>query len=294
MTLSIRELTPGFAAEVEGADLAGTLDDADFAAIQDAIDRYGVLVFHEQPLTDEQQVAFSARFGKLEQSININRDKRPQLPEISDISNVDASGDRLGTEARKVYMNLGNEHWHSDSSFKPVPARYSLLSAREIPPEGGETEFANTRAGYETWPGSEAGIAPADLEGLVCEHSIVYSRMNNTGDIFDEQEKAKWHPVRQAMIRTNPTTGRKSVLVGSHCSHVIGWPVEKGRALIAELNAWCTQPRFVFRHTWRQLDLVIWDNRAVMHRGLPFDRERYRRVMHRTTVAGEGPTAPQE
>ena len=292
MELRIKELTPGFAAEAEGVELAAPLEDTAIEAIRDAIDRYAVLVFHDQPLNDEQQIAFSRSLGPLEITIRAGALTQPRAPEIADLSNIDKDGNLLATDSRKAIFDHGNEHWHTDSSFKPIPAKYSLLSAREIPPEGGETEFADARQAYDNWKGTPDGLTAADLEGLVCEHSIVYSRMVITGDLFDEKQKAELPPVRQALIRAHPATGRKIFYVGSHASHIIGWPVEKGRPLLRELTEWCTQPRFTHRHVWRRNDLVMWDNRSVLHRGRPFDRTRYRRVMYRTTLAGDGPTAP--
>lgn len=293
MSLIISELIPGFAAEVGGVDLTRPLEDAEISGIREAIDRHGVLVFRDQPLDDEQQIAFCRRLGTLETTISASKESHIP-PEIAAISNVDKHGNKLPPDARNVVFNRGNQEWHTDSSFKPVPANFSLLSAREIPPEGGGTEFADTRQGYDTWTGTADGITKEDLEGLVCEHSLVYSRGQNTGDIMNEKQKDELPPVRQALVRTNPATGRKGFFVGAHASHIIGWPVEKGRPLLRELTTWCTQERFVYCHTWRQHDLVMWDNRFMLHRGLPYNESDHRRVMHRTTVAGDGPTAPPE
>ena len=293
MPVAITESSSTFVAEISGVDLQQVLADDEFAEIKAAIDRYAVLIFHGQVLDDDRQVAFSERFGRLERTMVLDQHKLRFRQEISDISNVNFEGTQLPPDHWKVVFNLGNEHWHTDSSFKPVPANYSLLSAREIPQEGGETEFADARAAYDTWPGSDSGITTADLAELVCEHSIVYSRSVNTGDVFNRKEKSDWPPVRQALIRVHPTTGRMSLYTGSHCSHIIGRPLDEGRALITQLRDWTTQPRFTYRHTWQVNDLVMWDNRMVLHRGLPYDSGRYRRVMHRTTVAGDGPTAPQ-
>ena len=290
MGLTVKELTPVFAAEVSGINLLQPLPDETFAAIHQAIDRYGVLVFPGQALDDESQLAFSKRFGKLEKSLRRDLRQENQSEEVSDLSNVDGQGERLPEDNEKVVYGLGNEHWHSDSSFKPIPAKYSLLSARIIPPVGGETEFADARAAYDAWEG-EDGISKAELADCICEHSIVYSRMVITGDIFSEEEKAKMPSVHQALVRTHPTTGRKIFYVGSHASHILGWPEEKGRKLLRRLTEWAIQPQFQFRHTWREQDLVMWDNRSVLHRGRPFDRSQFRRIMHRTTVMGDGPTA---
>lgn len=291
MSLHISELIPGFAAEVGGVDLTRPMDDTEISKIREAIDRHGVLVFHDQPLDDEKQIAFSRRLGTLETTISASKASHIP-PEIAAISNVDKHGNQLPPDAWAVVFNRGNQEWHTDSSFKPVPANFSLLSAREIPPEGGGTEYADTRQGYDTWGGTADGITKEDLEGLVCEHSLVYSRGQNTGDIMNQKQKDELPPVRQALVRTNPATGHKGFFVGAHASHIIGWPVEKGRPLLRELTAWCTQERFTYCHTWRQHDLVMWDNRFMLHRGRPYNESDHRRVMHRTTVAGDGPTAP--
>jgi alpha-ketoglutarate-dependent 2,4-dichlorophenoxyacetate dioxygenase len=287
MTGTVRQIGPGFVGEIESVDLSRPLTRDAARLLQDAIDRHAVLVFHDQLLDDEQQIAFSRNFGELEITMGRKPGDNDFPPQIADLSNVDARGNQLSEDAEKVRRARGNEVWHSDSSFKPVAAKYSLLSAREVPPEGGETEYADVRAGTDTWPGWE-GLTLDDLEPLICEHSIVVSRMENTGDVFSDEVKAKWPPVQQPLVRIHPATGRRVVLVGSHAFSILGWPRERARALIADLIAWCTQPRFVYRHAWRRHDLVMWDNRAVLHRGRPWDR-RHRRVMHRTTVAGDGP-----
>ncbi|MBI4637912.1 MAG: TauD/TfdA family dioxygenase [Candidatus Rokubacteria bacterium] len=289
MGILVKELGPGFGAEVRGLDLRMPLDDDTFAAVRDAFHRYAVLVLPGQALDDEQQIAFSLRFGPLETSISTirtDRKRRVARPEISDISNVDAESRLLDPADERARYNAGNQLWHSDSSFKRVPAMASLLSAREVPPEGGETEFADLRAAWDTLP-EERRTA---LCGLVAEHSIIYSRSLIGYRDFAEEERNALPPVQQALVRTHPATGRRSLYLGSHASHIVGWPVEEGRRLLRELLEFATQPRFVYRHAWHVEDLVMWDNRCVLHRGRPWDESRYRRVMHRTTVAGEGPT----
>ena len=281
----------GFAVTVRGLDLSRPLDDSTFAALREALDRWAVMILPEQNLSDEAQVAFSQRLGPLEAPLA--RDQYAGVHrQVTRLANVGEGGRVMGeNDEHAVYMK-GNQLWHIDSTFKPVPARYSLLSGRQVPPEGGETEFADARAAYDAWPDTFDGIAKADLDGLVCEHSIIYSRSLIVGDIFSEAEKKQFAPVRQVLVRTHPATGRKSFYAGSHCSHVAGWPVDKGRALIRAINEWCVQPRFVHVHRWRAGDLVIWDNRSVMHRGRPWDH-RHARVMHRTTVSDEVPTVAQ-
>ena len=285
MGISVETLKP-FGAEVRGIDLSIPLDDRSFRQIQNAFNEHAVLVFPDQDLDDEQQIAFSLRFGPLETSIRKDRKRRVTHPQISEISNIDEYDRIVDADDERAIYNVGNQLWHSDSSFKRVPAMASLLSAREVPPEGGETEFADMRAAWDALPEE----ARRKLEGRVAVHDFVYSRGLIGYDQFTDAERAAVPPVQQALVRTHPVTGRKALFLGSHASHIVGWPVEEGRRLLRELLEFATQPRFVYRHTWRIRDLVMWDNRCVLHRGRPWN-PRYRRVMHRTTVAGEGPTA---
>jgi alpha-ketoglutarate-dependent 2,4-dichlorophenoxyacetate dioxygenase len=276
-----------FVARVSGLDLSKPLDDGAFTQVRDAFHHYAVLVFPEQRISDDQQIAFSERFGPLEVSIRKDRPRRIANPRVSDISNVDERDRVFDPDDERAIYNAGNRLWHSDSSFKRVPAMASLLSGREVPPEGGETEYADLRAAWDALPVDRQ----RGLEGLVAEHSFVYSRGLIGYDQFTDAERAEVPPVPQAVVRTHPATGRKALYVGSHASHILGRPVEESRALLLELLEFATQPRFVYSHAWRQHDLVMWDNRCVLHRGRPWDERRYRRVMHRTTVAGAGPTA---
>jgi len=254
--------------------------------VRDAFNRYAVVVFPEQPLTDDEQIAFSERFGPLEVSIRKDRQRRIENPRVSDISNVDERDRVFDPDDERAIYNAGNRLWHSDSSFKRVPAMASLLSGREVPPEGGETEYADLRGAWDALPADRR----RGLEALVAEHSFVYSRGLIGYDQFTDAERAAVPPVQQAVVRTHPATGRKSLYLGSHASYIIGRPVEEGRALLRDLLDFATQPQFVYRHVWRRHDLVMWDNRCALHRGRPWDERRYRRIMHRTTVAGAGPT----
>ena len=285
MAISVTPLHPAFGAEVRGVDLTAPVGAGAFAEIEAAFNRYAVLVFPDQCITDEQQMAFSRLFGPLEISPIYVGEKRRRLKhaEVSDISNLNAEGEVMAaTELRRLY-NLGNRLWHTDSSFKYVPARASLLSAREIPPEGGETEYADMRAAYDALPQDKQ----RELEGLVAEHSIFHSRSLHGFTAFNEDIRREMPPVAQVMTRTHPGSGRKTLYIASHASHVVGWPIEKGRALIEELIGFATQPQFVYRHRWHVGDLVMWDDRCTMHRGRPYDEAKYRRVLHRTTVSDE-------
>ena len=287
MGILVTPVQGDFVARLTGLDLSKPLDSGDFDQVRDAFNRYAVVVFPEQTLTDDQQIAFSERFGPLEVSLRKDRPRRVDNPRISDISNVDEKNRVFDPDDERAIYNAGNRLWHSDSSFKRVPAMASLLSGREVPPEGGETEYADLRGAWDALPAD----GQRGLESLVAEHSFVYSRGLIGYDQFTDAERAAVPPVPQAVVRTHPATGRKALYLGSHASHVMGRPVEEGRALLRELLDFATQPQFVYRHVWRRHDLVMWDNRCVLHRGRPWDERRYRRVMHRTTVAGAGPTA---
>ena len=286
MGILVTPVQGDFVARLTGLDLSKPLDDGDFGPVRDAFNRYAVVVFPEQTLTDDQQIAFSERFGPLEVSLRKDRPRRIDNPRISDISNVDEKDRVFDPDDERAIYNAGNRLWHSDSSFKRVPAMASLLSGREVPPEGGETEYADLRGAWDALPAD----GKRGLESLVAEHSFVYSRGLIGYDQFTDAERAAVPPVPQAVVRTHPATGRKSLYLGSHASHIIGRPVDEGRALLRELLEFATQPQFVYRHVWRQHDLVMWDNRCVLHRGRPWDERRHRRIMHRTTVAGAGPT----
>jgi alpha-ketoglutarate-dependent 2,4-dichlorophenoxyacetate dioxygenase len=276
-------------ARVEGVDLAGPLDQATFQRIFDAFQEYSVLVFHDAPLTDEQQMIFSRRFGPLETTINSIGQEQRLHPNLVDLSNVDPRGEDqlMGWNDRRMLYQSGNQLWHTDSSFKPVPAMASLLSGREVPPVGGETEFVSMRHAYASLPEETT----RRLEGKVAVHSILYSRSTIAKGLFDPEQEREQPPVRQALVRANPVNGRKAIYIGSHAWYIEGMDYAESRRLLDELLAHTTRPESVYAHRWRQGDLVMWDNRSVLHRGRPWDAALHRRVMRRTTVAGEGPTA---
>jgi len=280
-----------FVAEVTGIDLRAPLDAGATAAIHAAMDRYAVLLFHDQPLSDDEQIASTRALGKIELNTanNVTRlDQRRLGIEMSDISNLDQQGNLLARDDRRRAFNLGNQLWHSDSSFKAVSAKYSLLSARIVPSAGGNTEFADMRAAYDTLdPETKAAI-----EDLITEHSLLFSRGQLGFTDFTAEERAKFAPVRHRLVRTNATTGRKSLFLSSHIGGIVGWPVPEARALLRDLTEHATQPQFVHVHQWRQYDLVIWDNRQTMHRVRRFDESEIR-DMRRTTVAGDAPTIEQ-
>ncbi len=289
--MQIQPILPSieFGARVTGIDL-GSMSDEAFVAFEAAAHRYAVLVVPDQIMDDSTQLAFSRRFGPLEASILEDSIAHGFSPEISHLGNLDASGRRQAADSRKVVYDRGNRSWHSDSSFKEIPAKFSILSARILPDRGGATEFADARAGYDTWTGGRTGVDKEDLLDEICAHSIVYSRMRNTGDIFDEAEKATLPGSRQRLVRRHPATGKRSFYVGSHAVRIEGWDEHRSRELLDELVDWCVRPERVYVHTWTEGDVVLWDNRRVLHRGRSWPEGDSIRVMHRSTVAGDAPS----
>src|SRR5580698_8766579 len=291
MTLSIRPIDPVsrpfFGGVASGIDITQPLTREQAAEIEKGMDQFGVMVFHDQRLTDEAQMAFSRNFGELElASHNLRESKEQRLgAHINDISNLDANNNVLARDNRRRLFSLGTRLWHSDSSFKVVPAKYSLLSARIIPSAGGNTEFADMRAAYDTL--DEA--TKAECADLVCEHSQMYSRSSIGFSDFTDEDRIRFKPVLQRLVRTHPSTGRKSLYLASHAGAIVGWPVPEARAFLRDLTEHATQRKFVYAHEWKQWDLVMWDNRATMHRARAFPAEQVR-DMHRTTVACERST----
>jgi alpha-ketoglutarate-dependent 2,4-dichlorophenoxyacetate dioxygenase len=255
------------------------------------MDRYGILVFHNQRITDEQQKAFTLNFGPIENARggNITKPEDMRLAEgLNDVSNLDKHGKPLAKDSRQHLFNIGNMLWHSDSSFRAVPAKYSLLSARVVNPKGGDTEFADMRAAYDALDDANK----REVEDLVCEHSLMNSRGSLGFGEFTDEEKEMFRPVRQRLVRTHPVTGRKSLYLSSHAGAILGMPTPYARILLRDLTEHATQPRFVYVHKWKPFDLVIWDNRQTMHRGRRYDETQARDV-RRTTVAGDAPTVVQ-
>jgi len=293
MTLSIKPAdpaNPAFVGEVSGIDLRRSVDRQTVAAIEAGMDRFAVLVFRDQRLDDEQQLAFTRNFGPLELATgDIQQTDRRLRMEVNDISNVDRDEKVLARDDRARLFSLGNMLWHSDSSFKATPAKYSLLSARVIPSSpGGNTEFADMRAAWDALDAETRTL----VQDLVCEHSQIYSRGVLGFTDFTEEERLKWAPVRQRLVRRHPVTGRRSLYLSAHAGTIIGWPVPEARALLRDLVEHATQREFVHAHRWRQFDLVMWDNRVVMHRGRRYDIAQVR-DLHRTTVADVAPTLEQ-
>src|SRR5262245_9665528 len=291
MPIAIRQIGTVFVGEVSSVDIATPVAPEDVAAIEAGMDRYAVLVFRDQELTDEQQMAFSLNFGALEnpRASNITKmeDRRLSIG-MNDVSNLDKQHKPLPRDSRQRLFNLGNMLWHSDSSFRAVPAKYSLLSARNVNPKGGDTEFADMRAAYDALDEE----TKREIEGHVCEHSLMYSRGSLGFLDYTDKEKEMFKPVRQRLVRTHPVTGRKSLYLSSHAGTIVGMPMPEARILLRDLTEHATQPRFVYVHKWRLNDLVMWDNRQTMHRGRRYDETEPRDV-RRTTVAGDAPTVAQ-
>lgn len=293
MSLTIRQVHPVFVGEVSGVDLCNPLTREEAAQIDAGMADYGVLVFHGQDISDEAQIAFSANFGTLElpgSASNITKDTERRLrAELADVSNLDQGHRPFARDDRRRMFNLGNQLWHSDSSFRAVPAKYSLLSGRIIPSKGGNTEFADMRAAYDGLDDR----TKSEIEDLVCEHSLLYSRGLLGFTELSEEEKANFKPVRQSLVRTHPVTGRKSLFLSAHAGTIVGWPMPEARAFLRDLTEHATQREFVHAHVWKQHDLVMWDNRQTMHRVRRFDDTKVTRDMRRTTIQGEAMTARQ-
>ncbi|HEX3537711.1 MAG TPA: TauD/TfdA family dioxygenase [Stellaceae bacterium] len=290
MAVSIRQIHPVFVGEVSGVDLRRPLSHEEAAAIEAGMDRYAVLVFHGQNISDEQQIAFSRNFGEIENSAggNVTRPEQKRLdPLMNDVSNLGHDHKPLPRDDRRRLFNLGNQLWHSDSSFRAIPAKFSILSGRIVVENAGNTEFADMRAAYDALDGETKAL----IEDLICEHSLMYSR-GQLGFEVTPEERTTFRPVRQRLVRTHPVTGRKSLYLASHAGAIVGWPVPEARALLRDLIEHATQPQFVYTHKWQQYDLVMWDNRQTMHRVRRFD-EKLVRDMRRTTVAGDAPTVEQ-
>jgi alpha-ketoglutarate-dependent 2,4-dichlorophenoxyacetate dioxygenase len=282
MALTFRRLHPHFVAEVDPVDLRRVHDRETLDEIRAGMDEHGILVFRDQAFTDQEQLAFAERFdGVLHSNTGaaVLGKNRFGNEALADISNLDEKGEILRSQDRRRMYALGNRLWHTDASFQEPPGRYSMLSARVIPPAGADTEFADMRSAYDAL---DAPTRSA-IEGLRVHHSIAYSRQT-LGFEFSKDEEDKLRGAVHPLVRTNPRTGRRSLYLASHASRIVDWPVPEGRLLLRDLIEHATQPQFVYRHVWRPADLVIWDNRAIMHRARPFDDAKDRRELRRVTT----------
>ena len=281
MNLQLRHLHPDFAVEIQDIDLSAPLDDATFAAIEMAVEKYSIVLFRNQDFNDNKQIKFSQRFGKLEfNHVIYGQEGRKEY--IGRIGNIDAEGKQMPAKHKRVIFSTGNEMWHSDSSFRPVPAKFSISFAYEVTPEGGELEFVSTRAAYARLP---EGIK-TKIEDLITIHDYVFSRSKVSPDAVTPSHAASLPPVPQKLVRINPVTGEKNYYVGSHARSIEHWDDTEARILLDDLLERAVQPEHIYQHRWQVGDLLIWDNRCLLHRGCPYDADRYRRRMHQTRVAG--------
>jgi alpha-ketoglutarate-dependent 2,4-dichlorophenoxyacetate dioxygenase len=289
-TLTVRALHPVFAAEIRGLDLRNPLTTDIAAAIEKAVDQYAVVVFRDQQIDGDQQIAFAENFGTIEPTrtmVGVEKDRLK--PGLNDISNLSADGSILAKDAKRRIFNLGNRLWHSDSSFKKVPAKYSMLYGKAIPPVGGQTEFADMRAAWDALPEE----TQQQISDLICEHSLLFSRALLGFTDFTEEERATYAPVQQRLVRRHAGSGRRSIFLSAHIGGIVGWQVPEALALIRDLTEHATQREFVYTHQWRVNDLVLWDNRCTMHRGRAYDDQRYPRDMRRVTLEDSASTVDQ-
>lgn len=289
--LRLTPLHPVFAARVDGMDLSRPLPPAQVAAIEAAMDRYAVLVFPGQHFVDDEQLEFGRQFGEVEAVPTLVDQGRRRIADnrVNDISNLGVDGKILAADDRRRMYNLGNLLWHSDSSFKPTPAHYSMLHARVIPPEGGETEFADMRAAWDALPEK----MKAEIRDLVTEHSLIFSRAQLGFDEFTPEERERCTPVPQRLVRRHQGSGRLSLYLSAHIGRIQGMPTPEAMALIRELTEFATQKEFVYSHRWTVGDLVVWDNRCTMHRGRRYEDKIYPRDMRRVTLSDSAPTLEQ-
>jgi alpha-ketoglutarate-dependent 2,4-dichlorophenoxyacetate dioxygenase len=285
MEIDVTRKHTTFFAEVTGIDLCEPLNEETWCQIEAAFNEHAILLFRDQSMTDEQHITFSERFGPVITATNYHwkTDKRRVHAKMADISNIGNDGSILPPDDERRMHSRANSLWHTDNTFKIVPARCSLLLAREIPKEGGDTEFADMRTAYDALSQAKRDA----IEDLVAEHSIFHSRSLLGYDGFTDGAKAELPPVPQVLVRYNPATGRRALYIASHASHIVGWPADMGRALLDELMAHATQPEFVHRHEWQPGDLILWDNRCTMHRATKYDDLSVRRDLQRTTVSDE-------
>jgi alpha-ketoglutarate-dependent 2,4-dichlorophenoxyacetate dioxygenase len=289
MAITVYPFSDNFVAEIGDVDLARPLSAEDNKAIKAAFWKYAVLVFPAQALTSDQHVAFAEVFGPLEPNINsyaeeIKKDRIDSR--VSDVSNLDHNNEILAASSRKRLSGLANRLWHTDSIFRHVPARASLLYARSVAPIGGHTQFADLRAAWDALPKA----TKARISGLVVQHSIFHSRAKLGFTDYTDKERASLPPALQVLVRTIPESGRRTLYTASHAMRIMGLPEAESTQLLDELMTHATQPQFVHTHRWRVNDLVMWDNRCTLHRGTDYDERRWKRDMHRATVTDIGNT----
>ena len=287
MTYELTPLHPIFGAELHGADLREPLTPELIHLVNDAMAEYAVLVIRDQKITDDDHIRFTRAFGPLELMPDLKMGKKGPgrvRPEMYDASNLDENGEIVTPESTRASFNKGNELFHSDSSYNDLPTKWSLLMGHSVPPEGGDTEFVDMRAVYDELTDD----MKAKVEDLVVEHYIWHSRRKGGLTGITPEMEAAMPPVHHRLVRISEN-GRKALFIGGHASHIVGWPLEEGRAFLDELYAFATRPRFIYAHKWKVGDLLIWDNRCTMHRGTPFPYFKYKRDLRATRMLEYGP-----
>ena len=292
MAITVTPLTAHIGGRMTGIDVRRPLTPDEVKAVDAGMDKYAVLVLPGQDITDEQQIAFTRNFGPLQNGANATL-KRPELrldPAFADVSNIGKDGKMLARDDRRRMASLGNRLWHSDASFRVIPARYSILSGRIVVSEGGNTEFADMRAAYDALDAR----TKTEIEDLIAEHSQIFSREQLGFTNYLPDERAMMKPVRHRLVRTHPSSGRKAIFLSAHIGGIVGWPRPEAMSFVRDLIEHATQPQFVYSHAWTRHDLVIWDNRTTMHRVRRYDDLTMVRDLRRTTTKSDGPTAAQE
>ncbi len=286
-SIEVRKLHPLFGAEITGIDITRPLSAREFGPIRAAFEEHSVLLFRDQPMDDDKQIAFSENFGPLETTLSANPAAGSKFARQS---NLDIeTGKPIPSDDMRMIYQKANYFWHSNSSFKRVPSLCSILTARICPPEGGNTEFLSMRAAWDALPPA----LQATIHPLVAEHALAYSRDRVQKGILSAKALAELPPVKQRLFRDNPINGRRALYIGAHAGHIVGWPEATGKALLWELAQRAEQPEFMVSHAWREGDVIVWDNRAVLHRATHYDATKHKRLMQRTTVSGDAPTVPQ-
>jgi alpha-ketoglutarate-dependent 2,4-dichlorophenoxyacetate dioxygenase len=293
MAIQIKPIKRLIGGEIDGVDLRRPLSDDDIAAIHAGMDKYAVLIFHGQQMDNVEHLEFTKLLGQLQPNVDTNvtkvEDRRLSV-DFSDVSNIGKNHEILERDSRRRMFSLGNRLWHSDQSYRAIPAKYSMLYGHVVPPVGGNTEFAHMGAAYDALDDN----TKAEIEDLVCEHSLLNSRAQIGFTDYSEDELPKFKPVLQRLVRHHPAMDRKSLYLASHIGAIVGWPRPEAMVFIRDLMEHATQPEFVYSHRWRQGDLVIWDNPQTMHRVRRFDDLKHKRDMRRTTTVCAGPTVAQQ
>jgi alpha-ketoglutarate-dependent 2,4-dichlorophenoxyacetate dioxygenase len=285
--ITVTKLHPLFGAEVSGIDITRPLSAREFGPIRAAFEEHSVLLFRDQPMDDEKQIEFSENFGPLETTGVSNPAAGTKFQRQSNLDIM--TGEPIPPDDMRMIYQKANYFWHSDSSFKRVPSLCSILTARLCPPEGGNTEFLCMRAAWEALPPA----LQATIQPLIAEHALLYSRNRVQKGILSAKAIAELPPVKQRLYRDNPINGRRALYIGAHAGHIVGWPKETGEALLFELSQRADQPEFRLSHAWREGDVIVWDNRAVLHRATYYDAVKHKRFMQRTTIGGDLPTVQQ-